>query len=200
MNDHAYIETRFLLRLVQEQGLVPSHLLKITHTQTGATHIIAILPDGRYLCDCCMGQNLGVVCRHYLVAWLKIPGLPFHISLIRARCAAFTARSVQVLISTNSWYQDPLFDARQSPAVTLRQQSSHSIHFSATSLPSQLIANPVSSTLINRNANSTPVPPTRTIPQRTVYTAIQADVRALMGQVQTQEQLDALRARLADVQ
>ncbi|KAJ6573617.1 hypothetical protein B0H10DRAFT_1838225, partial [Mycena sp. CBHHK59/15] len=39
---------------------------------------------------------------------------------------------------------------------------------------------------------------TRTIPQRTVYTAIQADVRALMGQVQTQEQLDALRARLAD--
>ncbi|KAJ7705934.1 hypothetical protein B0H14DRAFT_2415855 [Mycena olivaceomarginata] len=63
-NDTAYIGTRFLLRLVQEQGLVPTHLLRITHRETGATHIIAILPDGRYICDCCMGNNLGVVCRH----------------------------------------------------------------------------------------------------------------------------------------
>ncbi|KAJ7615810.1 hypothetical protein B0H17DRAFT_908046, partial [Mycena rosella] len=83
-NDRAYIGTRFLLRLVREQGLVPSHLIKITHTETGATHIIALLPDGRYLCDCCMGINLGVVCRHFFIAWVKIPGLPFHISLIRA--------------------------------------------------------------------------------------------------------------------
>ncbi|KAJ7438871.1 hypothetical protein FB451DRAFT_1059965 [Mycena latifolia] len=85
-NDRAYIETRFLLRLIREQGVTPSHLLKVTHTETGATHIIALLPDGRYICDCCMGTNLGLVCRHYFVAWTKIPGLPFHISLIRARC------------------------------------------------------------------------------------------------------------------
>ncbi|KAJ7454498.1 hypothetical protein FB451DRAFT_1049679, partial [Mycena latifolia] len=85
INDDAYIETRWLLRLIQNQGLVPVHLLKITHMSTGATHIIAILPDGRYVCDCCMGLNLGLVCRHYYAAWLKMPGLPFHISLIRAR-------------------------------------------------------------------------------------------------------------------
>ncbi|KAJ7704101.1 hypothetical protein B0H17DRAFT_921587, partial [Mycena rosella] len=85
-NDRAYIGTRFLLSLVREQGLVPSHLIKITHTETGASHIVALLPDGRYLCDCCMGINLGVVCRHFFIAWVKIPELPFHISLIRARC------------------------------------------------------------------------------------------------------------------
>ncbi|KAJ7915255.1 hypothetical protein B0H13DRAFT_1610702, partial [Mycena leptocephala] len=67
-NDRAYIGTRFLLRLVREQGLVPTHVLKIVHAQSGATHIIVLLPDGRYMCDCCMGTNLGVVCRHYLVA------------------------------------------------------------------------------------------------------------------------------------
>ncbi|KAJ7731464.1 hypothetical protein DFH07DRAFT_713146, partial [Mycena maculata] len=83
-NDNAYIETRWLLRLVQNQGLVPIHLVKITHRNTGAAHIVAILPDGRYVCDCCMGLNQGLVCRHYFAAWLKIPGLPFHISLIRA--------------------------------------------------------------------------------------------------------------------
>ncbi|KAJ7511949.1 hypothetical protein B0H11DRAFT_1677242, partial [Mycena galericulata] len=41
---------------------------------------------------------------------------------------------------------------------------------------------------------------TRTIPQRAVYSAIQADVRSLMAGVQTQEQLDELRARLDQVQ
>ncbi|KAJ7716934.1 hypothetical protein B0H16DRAFT_1316145 [Mycena metata] len=85
-NDNAYIGTRFLLRLVPEQGIVPSYLIKITHTETGVVHIIALLPDGRYTCNCYMGNNLGVVCRHFFLAWVKIPGLPFHISLIRKRC------------------------------------------------------------------------------------------------------------------
>ncbi|KAJ6618543.1 hypothetical protein B0H10DRAFT_1795120, partial [Mycena sp. CBHHK59/15] len=84
-NDTAYMETRWLLRLIQNQGLVPVHLVKVTHMSAGAIHIIAILPDGRYVCDCCMSLNLGLVCRHYFTAWLKMPGLPFHISLIRAR-------------------------------------------------------------------------------------------------------------------
>jgi hypothetical protein len=90
INDNAYIGTRFLLRLVLEQGVVPAHLIKITHTASGAAHILVILPDGRYLCDCCMPMNLGVSCRHYFVAWVKIPGLPFHISLIRTRCELFS--------------------------------------------------------------------------------------------------------------
>jgi hypothetical protein len=85
-NGFAYIETHWLLRLVQRQGLVPIHLVKITHINTTAAPIIAIFPDGHYICDCCMGLNLGLVCHHYFAVWLKIPGLPFHISLIRAQC------------------------------------------------------------------------------------------------------------------
>ncbi|KAJ6538936.1 hypothetical protein B0H10DRAFT_1971266 [Mycena sp. CBHHK59/15] len=69
----------------------------------GAIHIIAILPDGRYVCDCCMGLNLGLVCRHYFTAWLKMPGLPFHISLIQAR-----------------WYQDPQLAVADKVAVVPR--------------------------------------------------------------------------------
>ncbi|KAJ7159314.1 hypothetical protein C8R43DRAFT_920849, partial [Mycena crocata] len=83
-NDNAYIETQWLLRLIQNRGLVPVHLVKVTHMKTGATHVIAILPDGRYVCDCCMGLNLGLPCRHYFAVWRQMPGLPFHVSLIRA--------------------------------------------------------------------------------------------------------------------
>ncbi|KAJ6550754.1 hypothetical protein B0H10DRAFT_1968741 [Mycena sp. CBHHK59/15] len=45
----AYMETQWLLRLIQNQGLVPVHLVKVTHMSAGAIHIIAILPDGRYV-------------------------------------------------------------------------------------------------------------------------------------------------------
>ncbi|KAJ6522750.1 hypothetical protein B0H19DRAFT_1277240 [Mycena capillaripes] len=159
-NDRAYIGTRFLLRLVQEQGLVPSHLLKITHTETRATHLLALFPDGRYL------------------SWVKISGLPFNISLIRPR-----------------WYLDPALNVKETETVALKKQTSHIIHFTATSLPSPLIVNPVSSrALIARNA--TPPPPTRTISERAVYAAVTADVRSMITGVQTEEQLNNLLERL----
>ncbi|KAF7345871.1 hypothetical protein MVEN_01609100 [Mycena venus] len=186
-NDNAYIGTRFLLRLVREQGLFPTHVLKIVHMHTQATHILVLLPDGRYMCDCCMGTNLGVVCRHYLVAWLRIPGLPFHLSLIRAR-----------------WFIDPSVDVQQIEAVTFTAGvSNHAIRFSAMSLPLSSISNPVSSipSRAPRNSNGgvTPPPLTRTIPQRQVYAALQADFRAMVNGIQTQEQLDETRARIEQV-
>jgi hypothetical protein len=84
--------------------------------------------------------------------------------------------------------------------------SNHTIRFSAVSLAASSIYNPISSgpsrstltVAANANAarNVTPAPATRTIPQRVVYTAIQADVRSLMNGIQTQDQLDELRARI----
>ncbi|KAJ7651180.1 hypothetical protein FB45DRAFT_32176 [Roridomyces roridus] len=184
LNDNAYIGTRFLLRLVQERGLVPSHVIKITHQATEVTHILALFADGRYMCDCCMGTNLGIPCRHYYVAWSKIPGLPFHISLVRAR-----------------WYQDPSLEAQKIDSVSLRGQGNHSIRFSARDLPGLTIANPVSAPrILNRpNLGVTPPPPTRTIPQRSVYTALTADLRSMMNGIQTQEQLDSIHERLSGV-
>jgi hypothetical protein len=67
------------------------------------------------------------------------------------------------------------------------------------SLPSQAIANPVSSGMVLEH-RLTPPPPTRTIGQRTVYTAVQADLRSMISSIQTQEQLDALREKLDEVQ
>ncbi|KAJ6617075.1 hypothetical protein B0H10DRAFT_1798083 [Mycena sp. CBHHK59/15] len=178
-NDTAYMETQWLLRLIQNQGLVPVHLVKVTHMSAGAIHIIAILPDGRYVCDCCMGLNLGLVCRHYFTAWLKMPGLPFHISLIRAR-----------------WYQDPQLAVAELDAVIFQNRpSSRLVEFTARSLAAGSVSNPVAA--VPRGPE--PTPPTQTIPQRRVYHELQADLRSMMSGIQTQEQLDDLRERLGQI-
>ncbi|KAJ7605436.1 hypothetical protein DFH06DRAFT_1348698 [Mycena polygramma] len=65
------------------------------------------------------------------------------------------------------------------------------------SLPAALVSNPVSAVPYSESA--TPAPPTTTIGQRVVYTALTADVRSLMSGIQTQEQLDDIRERLQNV-
>ncbi|KAF8805825.1 hypothetical protein BYT27DRAFT_7224672 [Phlegmacium glaucopus] len=54
-NDTSYIGTAWLLCLAQGRGLQVQHLLHITHLGHGTTHILAILPNNHYVCDCCMG-------------------------------------------------------------------------------------------------------------------------------------------------
>lgn len=84
-NDAAYISTRWLLQLVKGQGLEVRHILRIIHKATGKVHYLVLLQDKRYICDCCMGINLGIPCRHYFAAWTNVQNLPFHIGLVRPR-------------------------------------------------------------------------------------------------------------------
>ena len=84
-NDRAYVSTNFLLRLIRGQGLQVQHLLRISHRGTGATHILALLPRCGYICDCCMGTNLGIPCRHYFQALSVAKGRHFSIELLRPR-------------------------------------------------------------------------------------------------------------------
>ncbi|KAF9457959.1 hypothetical protein BDZ94DRAFT_1115273, partial [Collybia nuda] len=81
-NDAAYISTVWLLQLIKWRGLEMQHILHITHKATGKVHHLVILQDKRYICDCCMGLNLGIPCRHYFTAWTSVQGLPFHIGLV----------------------------------------------------------------------------------------------------------------------
>ncbi|KAF8230436.1 hypothetical protein L208DRAFT_1281685, partial [Tricholoma matsutake] len=78
----AYVSTCWLLQLIMGCGLVIEHLLQIVHTVTEKSHHLALLQDKQYICDCCMGLNLGLSCHHYFRAWTDVKGLPFHIGLI----------------------------------------------------------------------------------------------------------------------
>ncbi|KAJ7788155.1 hypothetical protein B0H14DRAFT_3095201 [Mycena olivaceomarginata] len=84
-NDKARISVRWIIALVTKRGLSVRHLLRVKHESTGAVHYIAVLSDGRYVCDCCMPSNLGIPCRHYFRIWIDVQNMPFHISLIRPR-------------------------------------------------------------------------------------------------------------------
>ena len=85
LNGDAHISTVWLLQLCMERGLLVEHLFRIVHTATGKAHHLALLQDNRYICDCCMGLNLGIPCRHYFRAWMDVQGMPFHLGLIRPR-------------------------------------------------------------------------------------------------------------------
>ena len=84
-NDNSHISTVFLLRLIHGQGLTIKHLIEVTHIGTNALHIVALLPDDSYICDCCMGMNLGLPCRHYFQVLSAIKILKFNLGVIRAR-------------------------------------------------------------------------------------------------------------------
>ncbi|KAJ7901011.1 hypothetical protein B0H14DRAFT_2281721, partial [Mycena olivaceomarginata] len=81
-DDKAYISAKWLINLIRQRGLRVKHLIRVLHRATGATHYVVILRDGRYLCDCCMDANLGLVCRHFFILWVTIQDLSFHLSLI----------------------------------------------------------------------------------------------------------------------
>ncbi|KAK0479372.1 hypothetical protein EDD18DRAFT_1312468 [Armillaria luteobubalina] len=69
-NDQALISTCWLLNLILQCGL--THL-----GQTGATHYLTVLADGRHVCDCCMVLNLALAAH--------TQGLHFSIGLIHLR-------------------------------------------------------------------------------------------------------------------
>jgi predicted methyltransferase len=84
-NDKSYISTKWLLRLIRGRGLTVEHLLRVTHKGTGVIHMVALLKDNRYICDCCMGTSLGLPCRHYFQVLSMVKNLEFDIGVIQPR-------------------------------------------------------------------------------------------------------------------
>ncbi|KAE9385191.1 hypothetical protein BT96DRAFT_785229, partial [Gymnopus androsaceus JB14] len=81
-NDKAYVSTKWIIRLVINQGLQIRHIFRVKRLAGVATHYVIVLQDGRVICDCCMGLNLGIPCRHYFQLYTKVEGLTFSIGII----------------------------------------------------------------------------------------------------------------------
>ncbi|KAF8578795.1 hypothetical protein K439DRAFT_1621045 [Ramaria rubella] len=175
-NDNSLISTAFLLRLITGQGFRIQHLLRIIHLGTSTAHTLAILDSGSYVCDCTMGTNLGINCRHYYCVLTRVSGMLFHIASIRRR-----------------WWQDPNTDPTSIPPVTLTHTvpeqrlglCSHPIHVSQFSNP-----------LEHGRAGPTLSPATQTVNSWTVIHEANAAVKSLAHSIQTQEQLDQLMTQL----
>ncbi|KAF8590379.1 hypothetical protein K439DRAFT_1644727 [Ramaria rubella] len=85
LNDASLISTAFLLHIIISQGLKVVHLLWTIHLGTHTTHTLALFDTGGYVCDCCMGSNLGIPCCHFFCTLLSVKELVFHVALIRRR-------------------------------------------------------------------------------------------------------------------
>lgn len=78
------------MTLAIEHGLQIERVFTVFHENApGSPHYILVLRGGSYICDCMMGINLGIPCRHYWALWATNAELTFHIGLIRPRCALF---------------------------------------------------------------------------------------------------------------
>lgn len=83
-NDNVYISTKWLMRLVNDSGLVVEQLLCISHMSDGQPHYLTLVGNRHYICNCCMGVNLGIQCQHYFQALTSVSSLLFNIALIRS--------------------------------------------------------------------------------------------------------------------
>ncbi|KAF8187870.1 hypothetical protein K438DRAFT_1907479 [Mycena galopus ATCC 62051] len=152
---------------ITKRGLTVRHLLMVKHESTGVVHYVAVLPDGRYVCDCCMPSNIGIPCRHYFRIWIDVQNMPFHISLIRPR-----------------WYQDPAFAVESIPAICRnRELGVEEFRLPTKTIRSAFASNPLDST----SHQTTPPPRTQTVPARDVFHNVQAAVRPLIAGIQTRE-------------
>ncbi|KAJ6589210.1 hypothetical protein B0H19DRAFT_922955, partial [Mycena capillaripes] len=64
-DDSIRISAQFMLHLIAERGWICEHLFKISHYALATVHFIAVLDNGHIICDCMMGTNLGIPCRHF---------------------------------------------------------------------------------------------------------------------------------------
>ncbi|KAJ6501349.1 hypothetical protein DFH09DRAFT_944711 [Mycena vulgaris] len=142
-------------------------------------YYLAVLPDGRYICNCCMPLNLGIPCRHYYHAWINVQGLPFHISLIWPR-----------------WYQYPAFATELIPVACRTHELKPEFKFETSTIQSIFALNPIDTT----SHAATPPPRTQILPARVVFHNVQVAICPLLAGVQTSEQVDDLVQSLQDLQ
>lgn len=87
-NEDAYVGLQWLLRLILGRKHRVRHLLKVVHRGSSRSHMVALLEDDQYVCDCAMGMNLGIPCCHYFQVLLSVRDLRFHLGLLRRRYVA----------------------------------------------------------------------------------------------------------------
>ncbi|TFK19268.1 hypothetical protein FA15DRAFT_601867 [Coprinopsis marcescibilis] len=173
-NDSAHLSMEWLLQLMRNRGLEPRHIYRVLHMNSSSIHYLAILPDQRYICDCCMGVNLGIPCRHFLRVWTDARNLnrpKFHMGLIRAR-----------------WYKNPKLDIKTLPSSTFDHAGPRIDQISTTpsNIPTSLLSNPIDRV---PTQSETPPPTTRTVGARQVNHEANAALRPLLAGVQTEEEL-----------
>lgn len=194
-NDAAYIATPWLLHQILECRASVQHVFKVISSGASSSqHVVLILADGRYFCDCCMGLNVGIPCRHFFAVLRAShsPLIKFRIGFIRSRYALETRPSEMGLFITPpcpSWLKDPRADVSAIAPVTL----GHSAPDRIVLFKGQQISNPLQTVLPATR-------PTDTLPPQEIHHHVSAALKSLTRGIQTKEQLDVILQGFDDIE
>ncbi|TEB20381.1 hypothetical protein FA13DRAFT_242387 [Coprinellus micaceus] len=166
-NDAAHISPCWLLQRAIHRGLNVTHIIRITHLSSRMPHYLLVLSNDQYMCDCAMGLNLGLPCRHFFHAWTTFKGLCFQLGLIRRR-----------------WLKDPSLDLLAIPTVAFNHAGAL-LQPNASALPSLLLLNPLETVAPHFTASAT-----QTIGAHEVNHEANAALRPLLDTVQTVRELE----------
>jgi hypothetical protein len=83
-DDDKAVSIRHLLELLHLRGWPIRQLYRVSRYNSSVRHYVVVLESGHILCDCMMGTNLGIPCRHTFAVFYTSPVI-FHISLYNSR-------------------------------------------------------------------------------------------------------------------
>ncbi|KIO25450.1 hypothetical protein M407DRAFT_75730, partial [Tulasnella calospora MUT 4182] len=88
-SDAAYVGSAWLMNKLCRLERAVKHVVKVGYrgTNTSSEHLLILLYHDRYLCDCCIGTNLGIPCSHFWATLQHGRGLnlAFNLGLIHPR-------------------------------------------------------------------------------------------------------------------
>jgi hypothetical protein len=181
-DDTVHLSAQYLLQLVTGSGRECAALFVVKHYATRATHYLAILDTGHPMCDCMMGVNLGIPCRHfYTVLRLSQSPTQFHLGLINQRYASSDFYST-VLNRFDRWLSNPNLDITATRAV--------GIGYTTTADDSTEALTPIHLPSFHRCPS--PLPETRTLPPKLIHHQAITKFQDILQHVHTAANLQSL--------
>ncbi|TEB26895.1 hypothetical protein FA13DRAFT_1635364, partial [Coprinellus micaceus] len=134
--------------------------------------------NGGYVCDCTMGLNMGIPCRHFFAVLRQNTNLTLRMNMIAKR-----------------WYKTRTSTRIHASSLCIGNRTcTSSTSLRSHPAPKASLDNPLQPLPFNPEAP----PSTRTLPAREVYSEAQAAIGPIVRHIQTQDDLDHFVDALQD--
>ena len=183
--DTIHISVHHLLQVVAKRGWACAAVFHVTQYATDVSHYVAVLDTGHPICDCMMGTNLGLPCRHfYSVLRSTTTAVTFHLGLFNRRYripSQHNSRTCNESFGMYRWLTDPSFNVTTTPAVMIG-------HNTPTDMTATVIPRPLPSL----HRLSSPQPNTCTLPPKVIHHQAITKFQDVLRHVHTEEELQKL--------
>jgi hypothetical protein len=188
-DDNVMVSMNYLLELVHHRRWTLRGLYKVSRYGSAALHYVSMLESGHLVCDCMMGTNLGVPCRH-IFAILVMTDATFHISMYNHRSDSFLSchRVSMLTVLRARWLLDPRTDLTAIPGINNGKATPVSRELSK---PMGSLHPPIAG-----DGHETPPPCTRTLDPKVIHHQAMSKLKVVLSHVHTVADLDFVETGL----